>query len=104
MTIPFRPLSDVKMVLEEAGTDITYAYEDLIFVEHTAYLLQFDDEKPSNLRIYFNTEIDSKQAEEEEKKLTPLLTKRKMKLVKAGKFELKQKEDSEEIDILFFPS
>lgn len=104
MTIPFRPLSDVKMVLEEAGADISYAYDDLIFVDHTAYLLQFDDEKPSNLKIYFNLDIESGEAEQAELKLKPLLEKRKMKLVKAGQFELKQKEESEEIEILFFPS
>lgn len=104
MTIPFRPLSDVKMILEEAGTDITYAYDDLIFVDHTAYLLQFDDEKPSNLKIYFNTDIEKTEAEQTELKLTPLLAKRKMNLVKAGRFQLKQKEESEEIEILFFPS
>lgn len=104
MTIPFRPLSDVKMILEEAGTDITYAYEDLVFVEHTAYLLQFDDDKPSNLKIYFNTEIEESQVKQEEQKLAPLVAKRKMKLVRAGQFQMKQKEDSEEIDILFFPS
>ena len=104
MTIPFRPLSDVKMILEEAGTDITYAYDDLIFVDHTAFLLQFDDDKPSNLKIYFNIDIEKTEAEQTEIKLTPLLAKRKMKLVKAGQFQLKQKEESEEIDILFFPS
>ncbi|MFV0377457.1 MAG: hypothetical protein ACK5JD_09165 [Mangrovibacterium sp.] len=104
MTIPFRPLSDVKMILEKAGTDITYAYDDLIFVEHTAYLLQFDDEKPSNLKIYFNTDIEKNEAEQTVAKLMPLLAKRKMKLVRAGRFQLKQKEESEEIDILLFPS
>ncbi|WP_372775485.1 hypothetical protein [Mangrovibacterium sp.] len=104
MTIPFRPLSEVKMILEEAGTDISYAYDDLVFVEHTAYMLQFDDDKHSNLKIYYSTEIDDNQAAAEEKKLLPLMKKHKMTLTKAGKFSLKQKEDSEEIDILFFPS
>lgn len=104
MTIPFRPLSEVKMILEEAGTDVSYAFDDLIFVEHTAFLLQFDDNKNSNLKIYFNTETSDKQAEVELKKLLPLVEKRKMSLSPSGKFSLKQKEDSEEIDILFFPS
>ncbi|WP_163707110.1 hypothetical protein [Mangrovibacterium lignilyticum] len=104
MTIPFRPLSEVKMILEDAGTDISYAFDDLIFVEHTAYLIQFDDENKSNLKIYFNTEIGDAQAEAEKKKLLPYVEKRKMSLTPCGKFTLKQKEDSEEIDILFFPS
>ena len=104
MTIPFRPLSEVKMMLEEAGTDVSYACDDLVFVEHTAFLLQFDDENSANLKIYFNTDIDDSQAAAEQKKLLPFVEKREMTLTPAGKFTLKQKEDSEEIDILFFPS
>jgi len=103
MTIPFRPLSEVKMLLEEAGADVSYAYDDLVFVEHTAFLLQFDDEKPSNLKIYFNTDIDDKRAEAEYKKLLPFVEKHKMSLTASGKFSLKQKEEAEELDILFYP-
>ncbi len=104
MTIAFRPLSDVKMILEEAGTDISYAYDDLIFVEHTAYLIQFDDDNQRNLKIYFNTDTPEQQASIEYKKLEPFMVKNKMSLTLSGKFSLKQKDDSEEIEILFFPS
>ncbi|PTN07793.1 hypothetical protein [Mangrovibacterium marinum] len=103
MIIPVRPLSEVKMMLEEAGTDVSYAYEDLVFVEHTAYLIQFDDEKPSHLKLYFNAELGKVQLEAEQKKLEPYARKREFTLVPAGKFEIEQKEDSEEIDIHFFP-
>ena len=103
MTIAFRPLAEVKMMLEETGNDISYAYDDLIFVEHTAFLIQFDDEKPENLKLYFNTDILKEEAKAIEEKLVPVAGKRKFHLINSGFFSLKQKEDSEELDILFFP-
>jgi len=104
MTIPFRPLSDVKMMLEDAGFEVSYAYDDLVFVNHTAYLVQFDDENSSNLKLYFNAEIEEAQALAETKKLQPYAGSRKITLTTAGKFKLEQKADTEEIEILFFPS
>ena len=103
MTIPFRPLSEVKMMLEEANTDVSYAYDDLIFVENAAYLIQFDDEKTSNLKIFFNTELNKQQAEIEADKLKKLAVKRKMTISPKGRFSMQQKEDSEEVEISFFP-
>lgn len=103
MPITTRPLSEVKMMLEDAGTDVSYAYEDLVFVEHTAYLIQFDDTKPSNLKLFFNADLTEADIENEKAKLAPHAKKRKFTIVSSGKFKLKQKENSEEIDILFFP-
>ena len=80
MTIAFRPLAEVKMMLEETGNDISYAYDDLIFVEHTAFLIQFDDEKPENLKLYFNTDILQEEAKAIEEKLVPVAGKRKFHL------------------------
>jgi hypothetical protein len=103
MTITFRPLGEVKMILEEAGIELSYAYDDLVFVDHTAYLFQFDDKNPANLKLFFNTEIDKEEASSIEKKLIPIAQKRKFRLTNSGYFSVKQKEDTEELEILFFP-
>lgn len=103
MTIPFRPLAEVKMMLEETGNDISYAYDDLIFVEHTAFLIQFDDVKPADLKLFFNTEIKEDEVETIQSNLIPAAGKRQFNLINSGYFSLKEKEDSEELDILFFP-
>ena len=55
MTIPSRPLGVIKDLIESIGLDITYAYEDLIFIEHNAFLLQMAQEG-TDLGIWFNTE------------------------------------------------
>jgi len=40
----FRNLEAVRYIIKEAtGLEITYAYEDLVFPEHMAFLIQFND-------------------------------------------------------------
>lgn len=38
-----RELGLVREALEGAGMDLSYAYEDLVFLSHTGFLLQFTD-------------------------------------------------------------
>ncbi len=40
-----RELGLVREVLTAAGMDISYAYEDLIFLEHNGFLLQFTEKE-----------------------------------------------------------
>lgn len=60
MTLPYRPLGALKMILEGLGEDITYAYEDLVFVHHNHYLLQFGE--TGDQLIYF-TNVDTPAGE-----------------------------------------
>ncbi len=103
MTISVRPLSEVKMLLEELGTDVSFAYDDLVFIEHSAFLIQFDDVTPSNLKIFFNKDLAESDVLKIESKLIECGTKRKFTIINSGKFELTPKEDTEEIDIAFYP-
>ena len=41
MGLQYRPLGAVKAMLEQIGIEITYAYEDPVFVEGNHFLLQF---------------------------------------------------------------
>ena len=58
----FRPLGLVKEMLEGMGLEITYAYEDLIFVSHNAFLLQFEDENET-VGLHLNTECPEKEVD-----------------------------------------
>jgi hypothetical protein len=55
MTVPLRPLGLAKDLIEAVGLDVTYVYDDLIFIEHNAFLLQME-EKGENIGLWFNTE------------------------------------------------
>jgi hypothetical protein len=41
MGVQYRPLGMIKETLEQIGIEVTYAYEDLIFIQHNHFLLQF---------------------------------------------------------------
>ena len=55
--IPFRPLGIVKSLIESLGFQVTHCYEDLIFIEHNAFLLRME-EKGENVSLLFNTDSD----------------------------------------------
>ncbi len=56
-TVPFRPLGILKMVLENIGFEATHCYEDLVFIEHNAFLLRME-KKGKDISLLFNSESD----------------------------------------------
>ena len=55
-----RPLGIVKEILESAGMGLSYAHEDLVFLEHNGFLLQFGD-KEQEVLIHVNEEADEQE-------------------------------------------
>ncbi len=53
-----RELGLVREALTAAGMDISYAYEDLVFLEHNGFLLQFTDD-PHKLLIHVHNGADT---------------------------------------------
>lgn len=52
-----KPLGIVKEIVESAGMGVSYAYDDLVFMEHNAFLLQFTDDE-EELLLHVNKEAD----------------------------------------------
>jgi hypothetical protein len=52
---PLKPLGIIKEMLDGIGFEITYAYDDLIFIEHNAFLLQMG-KSGEDVRLYFHTD------------------------------------------------
>lgn len=87
----YRDLEAVRQIVVDAtGLDIMYAYEDLVFPEHGAFMIQFDDKKNNQLYCYFH--VDCKP--DDEKNILACLsnesTKKKCSIDKKGKFTLLQ--------------
>ena len=65
------PLGIVKEFVEEAGMGIAHVHEDIVFIDHNAFLLQFtEDEKKILIHINqaaIKTEIDGDIARLREK-------------------------------------
>lgn len=90
-----------KNILESIGMEVSYAYDDLVFVNHTAFLLQFDDDNPENLKLHFNVDCEADTAENLEARLIGAAKAKNFTIEKCGKFELVQKEGVEEFEVRF---
>ena len=55
-----RPLGKVKELVESIGMGMSFAYEDLVFLEHNAFILQFGEDNKS-LVVHTNEEADLKE-------------------------------------------
>lgn len=97
-----RPLGVAREIIEETGLKVTYAWEDLVFVEHSPFLIQFDDDNPNRLKLYFNVDIEADAAERLERQLADAATDREFTVRPCGQFEMMPKEETEEFDIRFF--
>ena len=100
-TMPLRHLEKLRYILKEAvGQDISYAYDDLVFPEHTAFLLQFDDSNENNFFCYFHKDCIPEEKRQISQKLAKVCTDEKCTMTFKGNFELTQKE-GEQVEIRF---
>lgn len=101
MSVPMRPLGIVKEIVEEIGLQITYAYDDLVFVEHNDFLLQFGND-PHLLKLYFNTVCPSGEAETIAGKLIPAAAGKGLSIDRKGTYSMSEGED-DNLKISFTP-
>lgn len=99
MRLPFRPLGVVKELIEQMGADLTYAYEDLIFISHNHFLLQFG---PSGEQLYFwtNVEATAIEAQQAFDRLKALAADQGLILSRKGRYTLAQG-DGENLNLQF---
>lgn len=51
------------MVIESLGFQVTHCYEDLVFMEHNAFLLRME-EQSEEVSLFFNAELDVDKRQE----------------------------------------
>ena len=99
--IPLRPLGLVKNLIESLGLDITYLFDDLIFIEHNAFLLQMGTDRGEEIAVWFNEESTPSDRPEmllrlqEEGKTCGLLIQEK------GTYSLSDNHNGDGVDIRF---
>ncbi|MGD9823110.1 hypothetical protein [Desulfobacter sp.] len=96
-----RPLGIATEIIQETGLNVTYTYDDLVFIEHNPFIIQFDDENAKNLKLFFNIDCEHEAAGKLASQLKNAASQREFTITASGKFEMKQKENTEEIDIKF---
>jgi len=58
----YRNLEKVRAIIDAAtGLEVAYAYEDLVFPDYTAFIIQFDDTKKNNFFCHFHEDCDEKE-------------------------------------------
>lgn len=96
----FRDLEKVRVMVKEAtDLDISYAYDDLVFPDNTAFIIQFSDDDDALFYAHWRKDCIPQLAAEIQKKLEETFEKHGCQLVYKGKFMLGQK--GEEIEIRF---
>jgi hypothetical protein len=87
-----KPLGVVREIVRDAGMDIAYAYEDLVFLEHNAFLLQFTDQD-SELLLHVNSEADREALGEDVARLRAAAAARNMILSDGTCYTLEQESE-----------
>ncbi len=95
-----RDLEKVRVVIKEATElDIAYAYDDLVFPDNTAFIIQFDDNDANNYFCYFHTDCLADAKEQITADLSKSFKKHRCSLTSKGSFQLNPK--GEEVEIQF---
>ena len=102
-TMSYRNLEAVRSIIKDAtGLDVAYAYDDLVFLEHTAFIIRFDDKNRNNFFCYFHSDCNPNDKVEIYSQLTKTSILNKFTIENKGKFLFKQK--GEEIEIHYSKS
>ncbi len=100
METSLRPLGTVLQLLEDLGHEVTYAYDDLVFVSNNDYLLQFDDTGLA-LNLFFNQSCPKKNADNIEHSIIPAGDKIGLSIIKKGHYSVTG-QSNENLRIEFF--
>lgn len=96
-----RKLGVVKEIVEAAGMNISHVYEDLVFLNHNAILLQFTDDS-NVLLLRINQEAEAKEVDSGVVLLKQEAGAREMQFVESGSYALAQ-DGPEQVRIEFSP-
>ncbi len=100
-TMNYRDLEAVRQIVNDAtGLDISYAYEDLVFPEHGAFIIQFNEKSTDKLHCYFHEDCIEKDAAMIFANLKTETEKRKGELLREGAYNFEQVGDNIQIQFL----
>lgn len=101
-----RPLYLANELAKAVGEEVTYAYDDLAFISHSEVLIQFVDtsETESLLHFFVHNDFEEEVFAAKKAKFEIAATRQGITLLYKGRFDLKPKEGSDEINLQFFPA
>ncbi|MFA6282937.1 MAG: hypothetical protein WC633_02255 [Desulfurivibrionaceae bacterium] len=82
-----KPLGKVKTIVEAAGMGISYAYDDLVFLEHNSFLLQFTG-NDHEITIHVNSEAEESTVHGDIERLQAAACNHAMQCTRGGHYTL----------------
>ncbi|MBN2703068.1 MAG: hypothetical protein JXR23_02560 [Pontiellaceae bacterium] len=87
-----KPLGKITAILADLGLEVTYAYDDLVFVQHSAFLLQFTED-PAALKLFTNSECNPAEANAIASNMVIAFDEAGFAVNPSGKYTLSQNDD-----------
>jgi hypothetical protein len=87
-------------LLENHGFNVTHCYEDLVFIEHNAFLLRME-EQGEDVSVIFNTDSELERRGEISKALAEAGKGYGLKIVRNGTYVLTADEENSNLKIEF---
>lgn len=91
-TAEAKPLGKITAILADLDLEVTYAYDDLVFVQHSAFLLEFTNEI-TTLKLYTNTECDPEVADPVVTQMLDAHAKAGFSLIPSGQYTITENDD-----------
>lgn len=99
-----RSIGKIKQIVEEAtGLEVTHIFDDLIFIENSAFLLRFDDGNFARFFLHFHEDCGGSYREDLKKGLEAAAEANGMRCTPEKDFTMEQIPGKEEIRITFLP-
>lgn len=102
MQMGLKPLGVVKEIVESVGIGIAYAYDDLVFVDHNAFILQFS-EQDNEMLWHLNVEANESEVEKSIGLLNVASLERDI-VIKRGRYYSLAQTDDENVRLEFVES
>ncbi|MCH8476193.1 MAG: hypothetical protein LAT55_13310 [Opitutales bacterium] len=98
-----RPLYLVDDIAKDVGKEVTYAYDDLVFIEDSEVLIQFADDPPNALHLFIHQDIDEESCQAIKAKYEIVARAKSTPLTYKGRFTFSPDKETKEITVQFFP-
>ncbi len=97
----YRDLEKVRTIIQEAtGLEVAYAYDDLVFPDHTAFIIQYHASDDTRFIYYHHTDCIPSEEKQLFKKLQASFEKQGCSLSSKSAFQLEQKGEHVEIQFV----
>lgn len=101
--IPLRPLGYIKSLIETIGLEVSYVYDDLVFIEHNAFLLQFSATRGEEVAIWFNSDCPPQERLQILDRLSSAAAAMGLQIIDHGTFSLSAADADQSLQLSFRP-